>query len=461
MINIVKWHWDFGDGGTSTEPVPQHTYTAAGVYDVTLTVTDDQDNVYVIKKLHYIYVTDFLLGSSGLISGETDFCFRYSVKPSQGYGITPFGGLWIYPIVLSAIAKGYDTQNKNISLVINAKDMRIYQIGIPELWTDRAGTYEEAEIPCEAMLPEIITRAGDQDNVRHVETHMTVRPWDERNYRGKTGYTSDGFRDKQIFGIEVFEAGEQIVPESTLQQVSKDGDYAFLEEIEAKRFQLKMKYATSAFRTTRITSHVQQVDFRTPPQFNQTPEKIYQKEFAAPDIWFSKNKPSINTNRGDGKLWTGVASAILGPSGVKGAFNSSGLTGLLAYATMDFTIGAWILGDCTIFSSQVVSGTTFLVEVVGNQLRLQTDTDLIVSDLQTVGDWVYVAVVRRGNNAELYENGRMKVSQSLSAIQSFGGNTTIGVGNIFDLRRNIVAISTEALYYYYTNITGKKTGFLP
>ena len=34
------WAWTFGDSGTSTDQSPTHTYTAAGVYDVTLTVTD-------------------------------------------------------------------------------------------------------------------------------------------------------------------------------------------------------------------------------------------------------------------------------------------------------------------------------------------------------------------------------------------------------------------------------------
>jgi hypothetical protein len=34
------WAWDFGDGGSSTEQNPTHAYDAAGVYDVTLTVTD-------------------------------------------------------------------------------------------------------------------------------------------------------------------------------------------------------------------------------------------------------------------------------------------------------------------------------------------------------------------------------------------------------------------------------------
>jgi PKD repeat protein len=38
---IVSWLWDFGDGNTSTQQNPSHTYAAAGTYTVTLTVTDD------------------------------------------------------------------------------------------------------------------------------------------------------------------------------------------------------------------------------------------------------------------------------------------------------------------------------------------------------------------------------------------------------------------------------------
>ncbi|HEY0951630.1 PKD domain-containing protein [Nocardioides sp.] len=38
---IVSHEWSFGDGATSTEEGPEHTYAEAGTYDVTLTVTDD------------------------------------------------------------------------------------------------------------------------------------------------------------------------------------------------------------------------------------------------------------------------------------------------------------------------------------------------------------------------------------------------------------------------------------
>jgi alpha-tubulin suppressor-like RCC1 family protein len=38
---IAGYAWDFGDGAKTTGPSPGHTYTAAGTYTVTLTVTDD------------------------------------------------------------------------------------------------------------------------------------------------------------------------------------------------------------------------------------------------------------------------------------------------------------------------------------------------------------------------------------------------------------------------------------
>jgi len=38
--NIIQWVWDFGDGGTSTNQNPSHTYLLTGSYSVSLQVTD-------------------------------------------------------------------------------------------------------------------------------------------------------------------------------------------------------------------------------------------------------------------------------------------------------------------------------------------------------------------------------------------------------------------------------------
>lgn len=41
--NITSWMWDFGDGNTSTLQNPEHNYSAADTYTVTLTVTDENE----------------------------------------------------------------------------------------------------------------------------------------------------------------------------------------------------------------------------------------------------------------------------------------------------------------------------------------------------------------------------------------------------------------------------------
>jgi PKD repeat protein len=42
--NATSWSWDFGDGGTSTEQDPKHTYTTGGTFTVKLTASNSGSN---------------------------------------------------------------------------------------------------------------------------------------------------------------------------------------------------------------------------------------------------------------------------------------------------------------------------------------------------------------------------------------------------------------------------------
>lgn len=52
-----SWSWDFGDGGTSTAQNPSYTYTAAGTYSVSLTVSNACGSD-AVTKTNYITVTE-------------------------------------------------------------------------------------------------------------------------------------------------------------------------------------------------------------------------------------------------------------------------------------------------------------------------------------------------------------------------------------------------------------------
>jgi gliding motility-associated-like protein len=67
--NIISWLWDFGDGDTSAIPSPQHTYTDAGNYNVSLQVKNNRGCIQSITRLNYIKLNngvkaDFTVGAS-------------------------------------------------------------------------------------------------------------------------------------------------------------------------------------------------------------------------------------------------------------------------------------------------------------------------------------------------------------------------------------------------------------
>ncbi len=75
------WFWDFGDGNTSTQQDPVHTYVNAGVYDVSLTVSNSAGSSAPLIKVNYITVAapgtvafdaDVTSGTSPLIVQFTD-----------------------------------------------------------------------------------------------------------------------------------------------------------------------------------------------------------------------------------------------------------------------------------------------------------------------------------------------------------------------------------------------------
>jgi PKD repeat protein len=49
-VGVATWSWSFGDQGASPAQHPVHNYVAAGAYDVSLTVTDEQGETSVVSR---------------------------------------------------------------------------------------------------------------------------------------------------------------------------------------------------------------------------------------------------------------------------------------------------------------------------------------------------------------------------------------------------------------------------
>jgi PKD repeat protein len=85
--SITSWSWTFGDGGTSTVRNPSHTYTAAGSYTVSLTVTtaagqDTQTKTGYINASSPVFPTALFSGTP--TSGQAPLAVQFTDQSTSG-----------------------------------------------------------------------------------------------------------------------------------------------------------------------------------------------------------------------------------------------------------------------------------------------------------------------------------------------------------------------------------------
>ncbi|MCS7073543.1 MAG: PKD domain-containing protein, partial [Bacteroidia bacterium] len=79
-----SWLWDFGDGNTSTDQFPVHTYTTPGVYTVTLTTNNTLNCSSVATRTNYIIVNQTVQNEIAQIESP----FTAKIQPNPFHDVT-------------------------------------------------------------------------------------------------------------------------------------------------------------------------------------------------------------------------------------------------------------------------------------------------------------------------------------------------------------------------------------
>lgn len=115
-----SFHWDFGDGNSSTDYAPSHLYKRSGIYDVRLTATREGKNR--VKKMQIVVAppdkclveieTPFGAMIVELFDATPQHQDNFTKLVEQGY----FDSLLFHRVIDGFMVQGGDPQSKNASL---------------------------------------------------------------------------------------------------------------------------------------------------------------------------------------------------------------------------------------------------------------------------------------------------------------------------------------------------------
>jgi len=285
MANITSWFWEFGDGTVSNEQNPVHIYTMAGAYVVTLTVTDSLGRSSSTTMVAYIY--DFEYDESVPNSSITNKCYRLPVKGNEGFGVSEFtdslnqGSDWIWPPAMIQIGKAYDSNNREIALVLDAKTQREYQINDTDVWREREGTYEGNIIKSEIRQRAVSANEGEHIAIRHIEHHEYFKSYDRPRFQNQPGYDSEGMPIGFKIDNLMFINEDPYNVKSVAKTLPIHGDLVFQEKIEARNLQLSTVMYGAPFYLTGIVPYYETIDKQASPSLRIMTENNQEYDLTA------------------------------------------------------------------------------------------------------------------------------------------------------------------------------------
>jgi len=180
--DISTFAWDFGDGSTSTDRNPLHTFSAVGTYTVSLTVTGTGGATDTETKADFIRVGDLLAGFTGtptsgnppltvqftddsvgtITAYEWDFDSNGTIDSTEQNPSHVYDSIGTYSVSLKVTGEhGSDAFMRGDYIVVSSAEEVIFKIGHV---TDFTGPASEAMINVNYSI-EDLTRYYNAENL--------------------------------------------------------------------------------------------------------------------------------------------------------------------------------------------------------------------------------------------------------------------------------------------------------
>lgn len=462
--------WSFGDGTTSTEENPVHTYRMPGVYIWRHTVTDRFGRSGTVTGTIRVYDFDYL---GGINVNKTDMCMRFAIpqQPQQGKGWSLYDDVnegqrtfdWPYPMAVVGTVQIIDDNDQARLIVIDSNTFRHYELGVLDHWIDGEDQYGGSEIESEVLFREHTAPVGATAKIKHSQSHIDIKPW-QKDLRGASGYTEEGFRN-------CFEADYYARVDSTDQdaaitkQIPLHGQLVFDRHLLSEFLQEGVVLRGAPWRVISVQQWFTQQDTAAAPPKKKMTEMQWSMELSQPVVWFPR---TVNTGMNFATAIEAVGSVagiLTGPDslarsafvfGATDSFTVPNIGNLVA----DITLSSWVLNPTSgavIFNLATGNLTVTLSLAAGVwQLTWSDSVNTGVFDLSgDLSAWTLLTVVKRGDTITVYENYTLVNTVSLTDSSiTYGGRLVFG-GPVgwFDCRILDKALSTDAIEYVYKDVT--------
>lgn len=486
MAIIVKAFWVFGDGETSTEFSPIHTYVMPGEYDWTFETWDEYGNYGSSSGTIYVYDNDydaavdaFGAGTSEEVDSiyedayysdiyetrlgdrtprynitKTDYCVRFATpqEARQGQGWSEYwGDDWPQPIGIEGSCEVLDDSDQERTIVMDGTSFIAYELGYPDTWKDGVGDYQGSEFIAEILFPEQAPPVEASAKLKHNQYHLFTKPW-YKTRRNRVGYNEYGYRPE--FAVTPFIKSDSSPADSAVAtNIPRLGQVVFDRHIVSEFLQPGVRIVGAPWRLPKAQIWYEQIDTAGAPPQKLMSEMSWALEWTEPILWVTRSStPGLDFASG-----VQLAGSSLATTTGRDGFANSALVfgtgnGYTITALLDglFTISAWVRSPA---NGSTIVGPLIVQEWEGGW-RLQVDGAYHFPLESSLNDWTMITVVFTPLNVLVYESGQQIGAAVLTSPYVSPSSYQMGVGiiSLQDVRAVSRAVSAGAIEYLYNDM---------